>query len=235
MTAPENEPNQNDKRALEKRLKKVRSDSNWNGLTFEQCETVERWLFEENRGYAETAERVNQEFGVKTSLWSVMRFFRQRARLRQSLELLEAQVASDEMGVMRVKTEDLRATTMKLAAKSAVQLATEKPDKLEQLLPVARLLLESEQNEIRLRKVKLEERYYDFEANTICAKELEKVRAYLAAVGDNENLSEAEKHKRVMGLLFGREKVNVQEAEEAKSEGEGSPEEGENTENDAED
>jgi len=217
MTTPTNQQNRNEVRALEKRMKKVRSDSHWSGLTFEQCETVERWLFEDNRGYAETAERVKKEFGVETSLWSVARFFRHRARVRQGLELLEAQAAADELGVVPVSTEDLRATAMKLVAKSAVRLATEKPDQLDQLVPVARLLLEGEQNEIRLRKVKLEERYYDFEANTACAKELEKVRAYLKAVGDNENLTEAEKRELAMGLLFGREKVSVQEAEEAES------------------
>src|ERR1700722_6151623 len=217
MTTPTNQQNRNEVRALEKRMKKVRSDSHWSVLTFEQCETVERWLFEDNRGYAETAERVKKEFGVETSLWSVARFFRHRARVRQGLELLEAQAAADELGVVPVRTEDLRATAMKLVAKSAVRLATEKPDQLDQLVPVARLLLEGEQNEIRLRKVKLEERYYDFEANTACAKELEKVRAYLKAVGDNENLTEAEKRELAMGLLFGREKVSVQEAEEAES------------------
>jgi hypothetical protein len=202
---------------LKRLLKKARCDSNWSGLTPGQCETVEQWLFEENRGYAETAERVKQEFGVTTSMWSVQRFYRQRARVRQSLEVLEAQVTADQLGAMPADTGAMRAAAMKLVAKSAVRLATEKPEAPEQLLPLAKVLLESEQNEIRLRRVKLEERYYDFEANASCAKDLKKVRSYLQAVGDNENLSAAEKQQRVVELLFGREQVNVSEAEEAES------------------
>jgi hypothetical protein len=94
----------------------------------------------------------------------------------------------------------------------------EKPEDMEGLIQLTRVLLESEENEIRLRKVKLEERYYDFEANTMCAKELEKVRAYLRAVGDNENLSPEEKQERVIELLFGKDKVNVKDVEEAEEE-----------------
>ena len=63
MTTAINQKNNNEVRALEKRIKKVRSDSHWSGLSFEQCETVEKWLFEENRGYAETAERVKHAAG----------------------------------------------------------------------------------------------------------------------------------------------------------------------------
>jgi hypothetical protein len=228
-----NQPKRPENRELRRMLAKVRRDSNWSGLTFEQCETVEHWLFDEKCSYAETAERVKKVFGRETSLWSVGRFFRQRARVRQSLELLEAQVASDELGAVPARGEELRATAMKLLAKSAVRLATEKPDDVERLLPVARVLLNGELNEIRLRKVKLEERYYDFEANTACAKELEKVRAYLEAVGDNENLSEAEKHKLAIKLLFGRDEVSVRDAEEAISEAGAVGAKEENSQNDA--
>jgi hypothetical protein len=199
-------------------LRKMRGDSNWKGLTFEQCQKVEEWLFEENRCHAEVAARVKQQFGVETSRWSVGRFYRHRVRMRQSLELVEAQVASDQLSAMPAKTEDMRAAAIKLMAKTAVKLATEKPEELEQLTSLAKVLLESEQNEIRLRRVKLEERYYDFEANTACAKELEKVRAYPIAVGDNENLSAKDKHDRVVELLFGKDTVNPEEAEAAESE-----------------
>jgi hypothetical protein len=212
-----NKPNEGEGNAIAQRLRKTRSDSNWNGLTFEQCQAVEHWLFEENQGYAATAERVKKDFGVETSLWSVARFYRRRARVRQSLELVEAQVASDELCAMPARTEDLRAATIKLVAKSAVRLATEKPEELERLLPVARVLLQGELNEIRLRRVKMEERCHDFEANTMCAKELPRVRAYLQAVGNNENLNAEEKHQRASALLFGTDKVNVQEAAAAKS------------------
>ncbi len=55
------------------------------------------------------------------------------------------------------------------------------------------------------------------EANTACAKELEKVRAYLRVVGENDNLSQNDKQARVAALLFGKDKVDVEEAEAAES------------------
>lgn len=200
--------------ANEKKLRRQRSDSNWNGLTLEQCGTVEKWLFEERVSYAETVERVKKEFGMETSVSSVGRFYRHQARLRRSLELLDAQVDADKLDTMPARTADMRAGAVKLLAKNAMALGTEKPEDVEGLISLTKVLLHSEENEIRLRRVKLEERYYDFEANTACAKELEKVRAYLRAVGDNEHLSEAEKHQRALELLFGREKVITQQAEE---------------------
>lgn len=217
MNTPETKPNAPEEGKMERLMRKVRADSKWNGLSTEQCETVERWLFDENVSYTETAERVKREFGMETSPWSVGRFYRQRARVRQAMELLESQVASDQLGAIPAKTQDLRATMIKLIAKSAVRMAIEKPGEVERLMPLAKMLLDSEENEIRLRRVKLEERYYDFQANGACAKELEKVRSYLRAVGDNEHLNETDKQNRVIGLLFGRDTVDVQEAGEAES------------------
>lgn len=202
-------------RTVERKARRPRSDSNWKNLTMEQCETVEKWLFEERLSYPETAARVKKEFGLETSVASVGRYYRNRARVRRSLEILEAQVNADKLGMMPARTEELRAGAVKLVAKNAMTLGVERPEDMEGLNSLTRVLLKSEENEIRLRRVKLEERYYDFEANTMCAKELEKVRSYLRTVGDNENLSHEEKLERVIGLLFGKDKVkDVEETEE---------------------
>jgi hypothetical protein len=205
-------------RTMERSLRKTRSDSRWNSLAPEQRETVEKWLFEDRISYAETVERLKKEFGMEISLMGISRFYRCRARIRRSIELLETQVDADKLGAMPVKTEELRAGAVKLLAKDAMALGVERPEDVEGLVSLTRVLLESEQNEIRLRKVKLEERYYDLEANTMCAKELEKVRGYLRTVGDNEYLSAEEKQQRVIGLIFGRDKVNVEELEEESAE-----------------
>ncbi len=221
MTTTENTPNDRPAAAQEliaTKAKRVRRNSRWNGLTHVQCEMVEEWLFEENLTYAQTAERVKKEFAVAVSLWSVGRFYRYRAGLRQTIELFEAQAAVDRLNRAPVRTDEMRAVAVKMLAKKAVRLATEKPEDTEGLMAVTKVLLHSETNDIRLRRVKLEERYYEFEANASCAKELEKVRSYLKTVGDNEYLNETDKQKRAMDLLFGREKVNVLEAEEARSE-----------------
>jgi hypothetical protein len=214
MNESESQANTVSPRALERMLKKVRADSRWSGLSFEQCEQVEQWLFEDNLTHDATAERLKQEFGVEASRWSVGRFYRHRARVRQSLELLEAQVASDELGAIPARTKEMRETAVKLLAKSAVRLATERPEDLKDLMVLTRLLLLGEENEIRLRRVKLEERFYDLEANAAGARELEKVRAYLRTVMENEDLTNDEKQERVVQLLFGPEKLDRIETDE---------------------
>jgi hypothetical protein len=37
-------------------MRKTKSEASWNDLAFEQCETVEKWLFDEKLSYPETAE-----------------------------------------------------------------------------------------------------------------------------------------------------------------------------------
>ena len=61
---------------------KLRSDSTWAGLTSEQRETLEGWLFEENLGYAEVLERVQREFGVTASKSSLSRYYQRLAAVR---------------------------------------------------------------------------------------------------------------------------------------------------------
>jgi hypothetical protein len=138
--------------------------------------------------------------------------------VRRSLELLNAQVDTKQLGAVGADTGDMREMAVKLLAKNAVTLATVKPEDVEGLSALTKVLLASEENEIRLRRVKLDERYFDFEANTRCAEDLKKVRAYLVALRDNEYLSEEDGERLTHQLLFGKEKVSVQEAEEARSE-----------------
>jgi len=80
-------------------MRKMREDSTWKRLTPEQRETLEGWLFDENLVYASVVERVREEFGLQTTVASVGRYYRSRARLRQVLELLEAQLAANALNV----------------------------------------------------------------------------------------------------------------------------------------
>ena len=193
MNKTNEQPNVADNRAARRSLRKPRSDSRWNSLTRKQLETVEQWLLEERISYAETAVRLKKEFGMEISLMGISRFYRERALVRRSIETVEAQVDADKLGALPVKTEDLRAGAVKLLAKNAVALGVERPEDMAGLVSLTKVLLKGERNEIRLRKVKLGERYYDFESNTMGAKELQKVRGYLRTVGENDNLSLEEK------------------------------------------
>jgi hypothetical protein len=190
-------------------MRKLRDDSTWNRLTPEQRETLESWLFDENLGYAKTLERVQQEFGVEATMASVGRYYRRRARERQAEELVAAQTAASELNELPVSTDNLRAAAVKLVGKAVLKLASEKPTELEQLGSLTRLLLESEDNDIRRSRLKLAERYFDYEAAAAASKEWPRLRAYLAVIGDNTSLSHDEKIERVHAILYGWDRART--------------------------
>ncbi len=184
-------------------MRKMREDSTWNRLTPEQRETLEGWLFEENLGYAKTLERVRQEFGVEATMASLGRFYRRRARERQEEELLEAQEAAFDLKDLPVSVPVLREAVVKLLHKTVLKLAIEQPGEVEQLVSVAKLLLASDDIEIRRSKLKLAERYFDYEATAASQKDLPQLRAYMEAISDNTSLSNDEKLERVHAVLYG--------------------------------
>jgi hypothetical protein len=192
-------------------MRKMRDDSTWNQLTPEQRETLEGWLFDENLGYAKTLDRVQQEFGLEATVASLGRFYRRRARERQVEELVEAQVTANELNDLPISVASLREAAVKLVGKAVLKLASEKPEELEYLVSFTKLLLESEDNDIRRSRLKLAQRYFDYEATAASVKELPHLRAYLEVVGDDASLSHDEKLKRVQAILFGwdRSKADV--------------------------
>lgn len=153
-------------------MRKMREDSTWNRLTSPQRETLESWLFDENLGYTEVLERVQQEFGLKATIASLGRYYRHRARERQVKELLYAQLAANELNKLPVSAANLREAAIKLMGKAALQLATEKPEQFEQLASYTRLLLESEENDIRRARLRLAEKWFDYEAVAASQPEL---------------------------------------------------------------
>jgi hypothetical protein len=192
-------------------MRKMRDDSTWNRLTPEQRETLESWLFDENLGYSKTLVRVQKEFGMEATVASVGRFYRRRARERQVEELVEAQAAASELNDLPVDVASLREAAVKLVGKAVLKLAGEKPAELEQLVSFTKLLLESEDNDLRRSRLKLAEKYFDYEATAASIKELPHLRAYLDVIGDDASLNHDEKIERVKAILFGwdRSKVGV--------------------------
>ncbi len=122
-------------------MRKMREDSTWNGLTGEQRQKLENWLFERNLGYAEALKRVQKEFGVQASATSLGRFYQRRARERQQAALLEAQSAATELNDLPVKVDSLRNAAMKLIGHFALKQALEKPEELGPLMSLTKLLL----------------------------------------------------------------------------------------------
>jgi hypothetical protein len=184
-------------------MRKMRDDSTWTRLTPEQRETLEIWLFEENLGYAKTLAKVQEEFGVEATVASLGRFYRRRARERQVTELLEAQVAANELNDLPISVASLRDAAVKLVGKAALNLATENPEQLEQLVSFTKLLLESEDTDIRRARLKLAQVYFDYEATAASQKDLPQLRAYMAVISDDTTLSNDEKLKKVHAILYG--------------------------------
>ena len=181
----------------------MRDDSTWSQLTPEQRETLEIWLFDEYLGYAKTLAKIQEEFGMEATIASLGRFYRRRARERQIEELVQAQADANELNDLPVNVASLREAAVKLVGKAALNLATEKPGQLEQLVSFTKLLLESEDNEIRRSRLKLAEKYFDYEATAAAQKELPQLRAYLTAIIDDANLGADEKNERVQAILYG--------------------------------
>ena len=197
----------------------MRDDSTWTQLTPDQRETLEIWLFEENLGYAKTLEKVQQEFGVEATIASLGRFYRRRARERQVEELLEAQVAANELNDLPVSAASLREAAVKLVGKAALNLASEKPEQLEQLVSFTKLLLESEDTDIRRARLKLAQRCFDYEATAASQKDLPQLRSYMQVISDDTSLSNDEKLKKVHAILYGWNRGPSDEAGEDKSNG----------------
>ena len=183
-------------------MRKPRSNSNWNQLTAPQRETVEKWLFDEHLSYDETLARVKSEFGLETSRTSLCRYYHSRERERQVADLVEAQALSDAVAAPELSTDSMRAAALKLVAKTTLKLACERPDQLKELESLAKILLLSEDNDIRQGRLKLEEDHFHYQAATAASEEIPHLAKLLLRIEDDEALSEEAKLDKVHALLF---------------------------------
>jgi hypothetical protein len=184
-------------------MRKIRDDSTWNRLTSEQHDKLDSWLFEENLGYEKTLERVHREFGLKSTVASVGRYYRRRAPQRQAEEILDAQSHARLLNILPVNVEELRSAVIKILAKTTLKLATETPDDLSQLMSLVKLLLDSEENDLRRERLKLAEKCFDYDAIAACQKEWPHHKAALEAIGNDASLSYDEKIEKVKKMFFG--------------------------------
>jgi hypothetical protein len=184
-------------------VSKMRDDSTFNQLTPEQRETMEGWLFDENLGYAKTLERVKQEFGLEATMSSLGRYYRRRARDRQVEKLLDAQDAAFDVKDLPLSVPVMREALAKILYGAVLKQATENPGEVEQLAALTKLLLASEDIDVRRSRQKLAERYFDYEAIAASQKELPHLRALLKVDGFDDGQSYEEKMERMHKMLFG--------------------------------
>jgi len=184
------------------RVSKIRDDSTWNQLTPEQRETMEGWLFDENLGYAKTLERVKAEFGLEATMSSLGRYYRCRARDRLVEDLLDAQEAAFDVKDLPLNVSIMREALAKLLYKAVLKRAIEKPEEVEQLAALTKLVLDSEDNDIRSRRLELAQRWFHDEATVAARKDLPQLTAYMSAISDDASLSHEEKLSRVHAILY---------------------------------
>jgi hypothetical protein len=117
---------------------KTKANAAWNGLSAEQRDTLERWLFEERLGYEKALERARSELGFEGSRTSLQRFYHRTAELRLLRDAAsEAESENEE--------ESLRAG-MRAVGKIFLRAVTENTDGVKEWAALARLLLHSEGN-----------------------------------------------------------------------------------------
>src|SRR5258708_10389285 len=190
-------------------MSKLRSDSKWTGLSAEQRETLEGWLFEENVGYREALDRAQKEFGITASVRSLAEFYQYLARERMKAEVGELKDVCKEIEDVDVDWERLGGTAIALVAKRAIHLAVDSPDRVKELVSLGRLLVANEALEIKKRWLEMEEERWDRQVGKenamqyICeqaGREVEQMfsrKPTAGKTGDGPNVPERAKGKEV--------------------------------------
>jgi hypothetical protein len=165
-------------------MSKLRADSKWNGLTGDQLDTLEAWLFDEHVSYREALERIEKEFGVKASLPSLARYYQRLASQRLEAELAGLTKTTDDYEENHGRLQKLGPAAMMLVANRLWQLAANHPGNVRDLASLARVLLENDAIEVKRRWVELEEIRYDHETRMEEIKDLaqQKSNAEMKAV-----------------------------------------------------
>lgn len=133
-------------------MSKLTTDSKWTGLTEEQRDTVEGWLFEENITYREALERAQKEFGITASVSSIARLYQKMSDERLEAELAGFDQVSEQIIMAKnFELEDLSAVAMKLMANRLVQTARNKPGKVKEIVSLARALTQCQSAELKMR------------------------------------------------------------------------------------
>ena len=124
-------------------MRKTRSNALWNGLSAEQRDTLERWLFEEGLSYDAALERARAEFGFEGSVGSLHRFYHRMAELRLLRDCSSSEAEADEEKALR--------SSMRTIGKLLLKQLEENPGEIKEWSVLARLLLQSEENGLRRR------------------------------------------------------------------------------------
>ena len=207
-------------------LRKQRADAKWNLLTDEQRERLEEWLFEERISFDAALDRAQQQLGFQGSVSSIRRFYEHVAGERSFRNLVVSQEQVEQLGNAPVSTASLRAAGMKVVGQLFLSAVMQSPERVKEWSGMARLLLQSESNEIKYR-LKQEEneirrKELEFEREKFHFDVMERAQKALPELQELEeaNLPRYEKNRRMNALrrsVFGAripEPLPESEAEE---------------------
>lgn len=159
-------------------------------------------MFDEHLSYDAALERVKTEFGLEATPMSLSRYYQRRAQERQMEALVQAQAMSDVVADPKLDTDAMRAAAIKLVAKTTLKLACERPEQLKELESLAKILLMSEDNDIRRGRLQLEMEQLQQEASEDVGGELPKLARLLVKIEEDDDLTEQAKMAKVHDLLF---------------------------------
>lgn len=183
-------------------MQKLRSTSDWCQLTPEQTRTAERWLLDEHMSYEETSARIKTDFGVEISPYSVGRYYRNRATERQIEDVAETQSLAEALADSPASTEAMRVAALKLLARSMLKMACERPNQVRELTMLAKILLHSQDNDIRLGWLKIKQDQIQAETIAAVRKELPTLGAMLLKIEHDDRSSPEGRLEKVRALLF---------------------------------
>jgi hypothetical protein len=137
-------------------MKKAGTNAKWHGLSPAKLKTLEGWLFDEKMNYETALARARKELGFDGSLSSLKRFYQRRTQERMLEDFTEARENAQAIGEAPGSARVLRAAGMKLVSRLFLKRVMASPEDAKQWEPLAKLLLASEDTEVR-RELKTEE------------------------------------------------------------------------------
>ncbi len=155
---------------------KLRSDSVFAQLTAEQIEMLEDWLFEEKLSYKEVIEKLQQEFGVKTSQTALGRFYRRLAEKRTQEWRIETIAQCLETLATAKGDGTLQAGLFAMANMHAMRLMTEEKPSFREITAWLRAMTSAgafEMKRVEVYESKEKERLAEIERKEKEAKEKE--------------------------------------------------------------
>ena len=188
-------------------MSKIRCDSIWNGLTPEQKQTLEHWLFVENLGCREVSERAQKEWGVTGSSMSVSRYYRRVEQERVLNELEGVVETAMEVSAAEGKLDCLRTSAMKLTGMRLLENVMAKGE-VKELAVLGRVWTQIEEREIQRGRVALAQKKFEFNA----ARETWKQAKLMEKLTQEDQKREGARIDEIRLAIFGEDPVDERPA-----------------------